>query len=281
MILIGVTGWGDHQSLYPEGTKSTEKLKLYSGFFPVVEVDSSFYAIQPLKNYQKWIKDTPDRFSFIIKAYQGMTGHSRGKIPFESTKEMFDLFKASIQPVIESGKMKAVLFQYPPWFECNKESVQMLRFTREMMEGIPVALEFRHQSWFMPEMREKTVEFMREERWIHTICDEPQAGQGSVPAVIEPTSSALTIIRMHGRNVHGWNNHGQENWREVRYLYRYNDKELAEWKQHVEKLSEQSKEIVILFNNNSGGDAADNARKFIDMLSLDYEGLSPRQLDLF
>ncbi|MCK6258354.1 DUF72 domain-containing protein [Fictibacillus sp. KIGAM418] len=280
MILIGVTGWGDHQSLYPEGTKSTEKLKLYSGFFPVVEVDSSFYAIQPLKNYQKWIKDTPDRFSFIIKAYQGMTGHSRGKIPFESTKEMFDLFKASIQPVIESGKMKAVLFQYPPWFECNKESVQMLRFTREMMEGIPVALEFRHQSWFMPEMREKTVEFMREERWIHTICDEPQAGQGSIPAVIEPTSE-LTIIRMHGRNVHGWNNHGQENWREVRYLYRYNDKELAEWKQHVEKLSEQSKEIVILFNNNSGGDAADNARKFIDMLSLDYEGLSPRQLDLF
>ncbi|MDN4072335.1 DUF72 domain-containing protein [Fictibacillus terranigra] len=281
MILIGVTGWGDHQSLYPEGTKSTEKLKLYSGFFPVVEVDSSFYAIQPLKNYQKWIKDTPDRFSFIIKAYQGMTGHSRGKIPFESTKEMFDLFKASIQPVREAGKMKAVLFQYPPWFECNKESVQMLRFTREMMEDIPVALEFRHQSWFLPEIRERTLEFMQDERWIHTICDEPQAGQGSVPSVIEPTSKDLTIIRLHGRNVHGWNNHGQENWREVRYLYRYNKEELTEWKRHVESLKERTKEIVVLFNNNSGGDAADNARQFIDMLGLNYEGLSPRQLDLF
>ena len=50
MILIGVTGWGDHDSLYSQGIHSRDKLKEYAGYFPTVEVDSSFYAIQPKRN---------------------------------------------------------------------------------------------------------------------------------------------------------------------------------------------------------------------------------------
>ncbi len=42
-----------------------------------------------------------------------------------------------------------------------------------------------------------------------------------------------------------------------------------------------SKDVYVIFNNNSGGDAADNAAQFIDMLHIEYEGLAPRQLDLF
>ncbi|MGC4378748.1 DUF72 domain-containing protein [Fictibacillus sp. Mic-4] len=281
MILIGVTGWGDHDILYPDGAPSSEKLQVYSGHFPVVEIDSSFYAIQPEKNYVKWAKDTPECFSFVVKAYQEMTGHSRGERKFKSIKEMFHSFKESIQPLIESNKLKMVLFQYPPWFECTKDSVTILRVTKELMGNLPVALEFRHQSWFSPEMKEKTLRFMTEEGWIHSVCDEPQAGSGSVPTVLQATNTNLTLVRMHGRNVYGWNNHGQPNWREVRYLYRYNKDELLEWKKNIEELAKQSREIVVLFNNNSGGDAAENAKQLIEYLGIEYKGLAPRQLDLF
>ena len=44
------------------------------------------------------------------------------------------------------------------------------------MEGLPCAIEFRNQTWFYPEMRDKTLQFLEQEKWIHTICDEPQAG---------------------------------------------------------------------------------------------------------
>jgi uncharacterized protein YecE (DUF72 family) len=281
MINIGLTGWRDHDTLDPSGTLSRNKLQLYSAHFPVVEVDASFYAIQPLKNYLKWVNDSPANFSFVIKAYQGMTGHLRGESPFQSREEMFDQFIESIQPVVYSGKLKAVLFQYPPWFECKKESVDMLKYTKDKMEDIPVALEFRNQTWFTPEMRDKTLNFMEKEGWIHSICDEPQAGRGSIPIVLHPTHPELTLVRFHGRNVYGWNQNGQANWREVRYLYRYNQEELLEWKENLTALLRSSKEICVLFNNNSGGDAADNAKEMIELLGIQYQGLSARQLDFF
>ena len=280
MIKIGVTGWGDHDSLYPDGTPSRDKLAVYSGHFPVVEVDSSFYAVQPVKNYEKWVAATPKDFSFVVKAYQGMTGHSRGKLPFDSVKQMFEAFIESIKPVIASGKLEMVLFQYPPWFDCKKENVQVLRFAKEMMGDIPVALEFRNQTWFSEELEEKTLRFIDEEGWIHTVCDEPQAGSGSIPIVMH-TTEEKTLIRMHGRNVYGWNNSGQPNWREVRYLYRYNKTELLEWKERIQTLASETKNLTILFNNNSGGDAADNAKEMIDLLDIQYDFLAPRQLDLF
>ncbi|MDR7072923.1 DUF72 domain-containing protein [Fictibacillus barbaricus] len=280
MIKIGVTGWGDHDSLYPDGTPAKDKLAVYSGHFPVVEVDSSFYAVQPLKNYEKWVSATPKDFSFVVKAYQGITGHSRGKIPFDSVKQMFEAFIQSIQPVIEAGKLEMVLFQYPPWFDCKKENVQILRFTKEMMGDIPAALEFRNQSWFTDDMTEKTLQFIDESGWFHTVCDEPQAGRRSIPIVMH-TSEEKTLIRMHGRNIYGWENRGQPNWREVRYLYRYNQAELLEWKEKIQQLASETKELTILFNNNSGGDAADNAKQMIEMLNIQYDFLAPRQLDLF
>jgi uncharacterized protein YecE (DUF72 family) len=281
MINIGVTGWGDHDLLYPGGTSPRDKLEVYSGHFPVVEVDSSFYAIQSIKNYNKWAEVTPSSFSFVVKAFQGMTGHERGKLPYESKKEMFDLFKASIQPLQDAKKLKAVLFQYPPWFDCKKENVEVLRYTKEWMGDTPVALEFRNQTWFSPTMCTNTLDFMQKEGWIHTICDEPQAGVGSVPTVLQSTRADLCIVRLHGRNVHGWTNTGHANWREVRYLYRYNKKELLEWKDNLLKLKKESKEICVLFNNNSGGDAATNAKEMIELLGIDYDGLAPRQLELF
>jgi uncharacterized protein YecE (DUF72 family) len=193
---------------------------------------------------------------------------------------MFEAFNQSIQPVIESGKLEMVLFQYPPWFDCKKENVQMLRFTKDMMGEIPVAIEFRNQSWFTDEMKEKTIQFIDEAGWIYTVCDEPQSGSGSIPIVIH-TSEEKTLVRMHGRNVYGWESRGQPNWREVRYLYRYNTAELMEWKDRILKLAANTKDLTILFNNNSGGDAADNAKQMIELLNIDYDFLAPRQLDLF
>jgi len=281
MIYIGLTGWGDHNSIYPAGIAARDKLQEYAAHFPVVEVDSSFYAIQPKQSVERWVKETPPSFQFVVKAYQGMTGHQRGEIPYQSKEEMFQAFLLSIEPFVEAKKLAMVLFQFPPWFDCKREHVDYLRWCRAQMGDVPVALEFRHQSWFAPRFYEKTLKFMIEEKWIHSICDEPQAGEGSVPTVLYPTNPEKTLVRLHGRNVHGWNKRNDQNWREVRYLYRYNEKELSEWQGNLRKLEQQTKDIYVLFNNNSGGDAADNAKQLIELLGIRYENLASRQLDLF
>jgi len=283
MIYIGVTGWRDHHSLYPPQMKSKDKLVEYSSHFPVVEVDASFYAVQPARNTSKWVNETPENFRFVVKAYQGMTGHQRNNFPFKSKAEMFQAFKDSLVPFLETKKLAMVLFQFPPWFDCRKENVTYLRYCKQMMGDIPIALEFRHQSWFSNTYRAGTLEFMKQEGWIHTIVDEPQAGDGSIPIVPVATHPEMTLIRMHGRNVHGWvrPKNADTNWREVRYLYKYNNQELLEWKERVLELAKTSQDIIILFINNSGGDAAVNAKEFQAMLGIEYEGLAPRQLGLF
>lgn len=281
MIYIGLTGWGDHDSLYHEKTSSKDKLSEYAAHFPIVEVDASFYAIQPQRNVQRWVDETPEGFQFIVKAYQGMTGHQRGKIPFESRQEMFAAFKHSVTPYLESNKLAMILFQFPPWFDCKKENVQYLRWCKRQMGALPCALEFRHQSWFLPSFREKTLQFMREEKWIHSICDEPQEGEGSIPTVLEATMGEKVLVRFHGRNIHGWNKRTTENWREVRYLYRYNKQELMEWAHSIRRLQQECEHVFAVFNNNSGGDAAHNGKQLLEIMNIEYENLAPRQLDLF
>ncbi|MFD2673465.1 DUF72 domain-containing protein [Marinicrinis sediminis] len=284
MIEIGLTGWGDHPSLYPTPELAKHKLKSYSAHFPIVELDSSFYAIPSARNVEKWVKETPERFGFIVKAYQGMTGHTRGKqiaAEQEPLSELLRTFREVLEPMRSAGKLKAVLFQYPPWFRCEKNNVQLLRYTKDQMADWPCALEFRNQSWFRGEMRQKTIDFMKSEQWMHSVCDEPQAGEGSIPIVPVTTYSPCTIVRFHGRNTFGWLDRKTTDWRAVRYLYRYSPAELAEWKERLVALEQTCEQLCVVFNNNSGGDAADNAKQLMEQLNIQYTGLHPRQLEWF
>lgn len=282
MIYVGLTGWGDHPDVYSPDSKKTEKLIDYSAHFPIVELDSSFYAVQPERNISKWINETPEGFQFIVKAYQGMTGHLRGENPFDSREEMFEAFRLSIRPMKEAGKLAMVLLQFPPWFDCQKDNVEGIKEIIGHLQEFDLAIEFRHQSWYAPELRDKTLEFLKENNLIHTVCDEPQAGDGSVPLVAAATRGDKALLRIHGRNVHGWTNPGGgQNWREVRYLYDYNEEELREISSAAKTLQKSSDTVYVIFNNNSGGHAAGDAKQFQSMNGLEFDGLAAKQLDLF
>ena len=280
-VQVGLCGWGDHD-IYPPGTRSHEKLAIYAGHFPVVELDSTFHAIAPPDRMERWAQETPPSFRFVVKAYRGLTGHGRlERAPVRTWMELVEEMKDSVEPLIKHGKLSMLLFQFPPWFDCTKKHVKYIRRVREAFRDYPVAIEFRHQSWFLPRFKSSTLRFLREEKLIHTICDEPQAGEGSVPPVVEVTHPQHALIRMHGRNLEGWNNTGQPNWRDVRYAYRYSDEELDEWKHIIEQLKHRTGQVTVLFNNNSQGDAAGNAKQMIGKLNLTFSGLAPRQLTFF
>lgn len=61
-------------------------------------------------------------------------------------------------------------------------------------------------------------------------------------------------MRLHGRNVAGWTKKDltDDEWRDVRYLYDYNDKELKSIAQSLQILDYKAKDVYCLFNNNSG-----------------------------
>lgn len=283
MIQIGLTGWGDHPDLAGTNSTARDKLVDYTAHFPVVELDATFYAIQPERNIQKWIKETPDQFQFIVKAYQGITGHAREELPFDTKEEMFQAFIQSMRPLQETGKLAMILVQFPPWFDCVKAHVDEIRYIRTQLKDFDIAIEFRHQSWYSLPFKDKTIAFLRELNLIHTVCDEPQAGEGSVPLVPIATRNDLVLFRLHGRNVYGWRNTSGDDktWRTVRYLYNYNEEELAEIENAILQLTAQTQKVFVIFNNNSGKHAAQNAKQIQRKLEIEYDHLAAQQMTFF
>ncbi|QDW85051.1 DUF72 domain-containing protein [Staphylococcus pasteuri] len=282
MINIGLTGWGDHDTLYEDLERKTDKLKTYASHFPIVELDASYYAIQPERNIQKWINETPKRFQFVVKIHQALTLHADFRDFAETRQELFDKFKEMLKPLQENEKLAMVLVQFPPWFDCSSQNIKYILYVKQQLKDFPICVEFRHQSWFNERFKEETLTFLTEHQIIHAVVDEPQVKDGSIPLVNRITSD-IAFVRYHGRNIHGWTKKDMtdQEWRDVRYLYNYNDQELYDLAQKVKILEQKAKKVYVVFNNNSGGHAAQNAKTYQDMLDIDYEGLAPQQLKLF
>lgn len=279
MIQIGLTGWSDHPMIL---TNPKNKLADYATHFPIVELDSSFYAIPSEDRIIQWIIQTPDAFQFIPKAYGPLTQHARRADESTPLKQLFQIFQQRFKPMLESGKICSFLFQFPPYFTCVKENVAYLRKIRALMGVVPIAVEFRHPSWFSPNMRDETLKFLKKYAFIHVVVDQPQTPHNSVPFVPEVTESKQAFLRLHGRNYEGWlGENDSKDWRKFRTLYNYSQKELHSLKDITLTLAQEAENVAVIFNNNSGGHAAPNAKEFQQLLGIDYEGLGPRQLDLF
>lgn len=282
MINIGLTGWGDHDTLYEDLARKSDKLKTYSSHFPIVELDASYYAIQPERNIKKWINETPERFQFVVKIHQALTLHADFRDFSETRQELFDAFKEMLAPLQESQKLAMVLVQFPPWFDCSSQNIKYILYVKQQLQDYRMCVEFRHQSWFNDQFKEETLSFLTEHQIIHAVVDEPQVKDASIPLVNRITSD-IAFVRYHGRNVHGWTKKDMtdQEWRDVRYLYNYNKTELLDLAQKVKILEQKAKKVYVVFNNNSGGHAAQNAKTYQNILGIDYEGLAPQQLKLF
>lgn len=282
MINIGLTGWGDHDSLYEDLERQSDKLQTYASHFPIVELDASYYAIQPERNIMKWIKETPDRFEFIVKIHQALTLHADYKDYAETKSELFEQFKQMLQPLIDNHKLAMVLVQFPPWFDCTAQNIKYILYVRQQLADIPICVEFRHQSWFNDQFKEQTLSFLTEHHIIHSVVDEPQVREGSIPLVNRITTETA-FVRYHGRNRQGWTKKDMtdQEWRDVRYLYNYNKEELTDLANKVRIIEQKAKKVYVVFNNNSGGHAAQNAKTYQDMIDIEYTGLAPQQLKLF
>ena len=146
--LIGAASWHDIASFYPSGCRSpADKLRFYASEFPLVEVDTSYYAIPRLSSVSAWAENTPANFTFDVKAFRLLTTHQtaprvlssdvRAALPADlagkrtiyykqlpaSVKELvWGEFAAMLEPLWVVGKLGVVLFQFPFWFMPGRDS---------------------------------------------------------------------------------------------------------------------------------------------------------------
>ena len=300
-IRVGISAWTEPTLVkpgvfYPAGaTSAEERLRYYASQFSLAEVDSTYYAIPARQMAELWVERTPADFVFDVKAHALMTDHptetkrlpkairdalpadqaARSRLyakdlPEDTLDEVWRLFRDALEPLRVSGKLGVVLFQYPPWFVPSHENANALVTARERLDGLTIAVEFRHRSWLSGRMASRTPEFLREHNIPMVVVDAPPGMKSSLPATPLVTSSDLAVIRLHGRREETW-----EERNEIvseRYRYLYDESELDEWVPPVMDVAAQVPETHVIFNNCYGNYAPTNAIEFSALLHAATEG---------
>ncbi len=306
-ILVGSCSWTDPTLIssgrfYPRGVSSAEaRLRYYAEQFPIVEVDSTYYAPPSARNSELWAARTPEGFVFNVKAYGLLTGHParverlpswlrealpaaalakknayRKDVGEEAVEKLWELHRHALAPLADAGKLGAVLFQFPPWFVSSDANAAYVRSLPLRLPGWTLAVEFRGGGWMDQQAAAGTLHLLEEAGLAYVSVDEPQGFRSSTPATVAATAP-LAIVRLHGRNAATWD--ATTKVASDRFKYLYSDDELHEWVPQVRELARQARAVHVLFNNNYEDWGMRNARRMAQLLDV-KTGPSQGALDL-
>ena len=250
-VLSGMAAWSDQTGLYPDDLPKREQLRYYSLRLPLVEVNSTFHAIQPPRNFAKWAEETPEEFVMNVKAYKALTGQGKDA----KGRDEIALFRAmsgSVRPLREAGKFGCWVFQFPPWFRPGPRSESRLISIREELAGDLVAVEVRHASWFEAGRRSETIDLLRRLGFVNVIVDEPSAElTGLTPTVAEVTNPALAYFRLMGRDDLGRLEGEEARKRHLaRENYRYTQADWEELSAVVDSVAGAARVAHVIWHNN-------------------------------
>jgi len=268
MIRFGPAGWTYPDSpgkVYPSGLpKKWDVLEFYARYFDTIEINASFYAPQPPRNYASWAKRVAvnDRFKFTAKLWQGFThkqanrrsGDQIARSPDrEWSPEDVEIVKEGLEELRHVGRLGAVLAQFPWSFKPSAESSELLARLAEDFRGWPLVVEVRHGAWAK---REHALELQKLRLGFANI-DQPTIGES-----LEPTAGAtsdIAYVRLHGRRADKWFDERAST--AERYDYLYSAKELEPWAERVKKIASIAgvKELYVISNNHFEGKGAANA----------------------
>ena len=242
-------------------------LEYYAGRFAAVEIDSTYYAVPKPQLFERMAARTSDQFRFTVKAPGSVTHIPADAQPLASE---IDAFRACLEPLAASGKLGAVLAQFPHSFRPSQDALERLDDLSGWWPGLPLVCEFRHRDW----QRSELLDRLRKADIGWCNVDEPQFGTLLRPGA--EVTSPVGYIRFHGRNYEKW--WRQERASHERYSYEYAESELEKWMPRIADVAAQADETYVFFNNHHLGKAAINALQMRAMLKpLSDEIVEPEQ----
>ena len=133
-------------AFYPDDIAAGDMLSFYASKLPAVEINNTFYRMPRRSVLATWRDSVPAGFRFSIKASRRITHQARLK----DCEEAVDYLAAGLETL--GDKLGCVLFQLPPYL--RKDDERLDDFLSIWPKAFPVAMEFRHASWFDDETTE-------------------------------------------------------------------------------------------------------------------------------
>jgi uncharacterized protein YecE (DUF72 family) len=251
-IRVGPAGWSydDWKGVvYPEGAGSKfDQLAYISSFFDTIEINSSFYRPPTSVMAKSWVRrvgHNPD-LKFTAKLFKRFT-HERGKATAEDERA----YRRGVDPIAASGRLGAVLVQFPWSFKNTDDGREYLAGLLDRFKDYPLVVELRHGSWNRAEVYESF-----EERGVG-FCniDQPLFARSIKPSA--RATSPVGYVRLHGRNYENW---FSENAKPAdRYDYLYSLEELRPWVANIREVANNAQETYVITNNHFRGKGIVNA----------------------
>ncbi len=244
-IHIGCSGFSyrDWRGVfYPSNIKQSEMLIYYSKFFDVVEINYTFYSMPHPYTFGEFLNRTK-KLKFSVKANRIFT-HDRNY-----SKDDVKKFLEGIEPLLESNRFIALLFQFPSEFDYREENLKYMERISLDFAGIDKVIEVRSRSFG----RWDFFRFVEELGFSLVNVDAPRL-KG---LLVGPWKRVgyMNYIRLHGRNEDKW--YGSEESFE-RYNYLYTEDELKDIKNRID-IIDKKVDTYIFFNNHYRAKAVYNA----------------------
>ncbi|MGH2687230.1 MAG: DUF72 domain-containing protein [Actinomycetota bacterium] len=201
---------------YPEGLSPKRWLTWYASVLPSVEINYTFRRVPSEDVVARWRDQTPPHFRFTLKAHQRITHYRR----LEGAGEYVDELVRAAAPLGE--RLGIILFQLPP--NLKYEADRLAGFLRELPSGPRYAMEFRHDSWYAPEV------------------DEALAAHGVARCGADTDAVALEAIPVTAGHVY------------LRFRREaYTDRSIASWRRRIRPLLAEGRDVFCYFKHEDGG----------------------------
>ncbi len=242
-VLVGLSGWNyahwRNGVFYPPRLPASRWLDHYAEHFDTVEVNATFYRLPRRDAVARWVEQTPEGFTFAVKASRYLTHVKR----LRDLGPGLELFHERIEPLLESPKLGPLLWQLPPTFK--RDDDRLAAALAQLPPGLKHTIEFRPPSWFVPE----TYALLREHRVALAIGDRPQVNGFQTHEL----TADWTYVRFHAGTRGRRGN--------------YSEAELREWAARLHEWS-RTHEIYAYFNNDWEGFAPRNAARLKRLVSI-------------
>ena len=253
-----------------------------------MEVNSTFYGQPRAAVCRTWAERTPAGFEFAVKLYQKFTHpkmfrqRAAAALPADARTDRdlvdtlarpndadLDEFRRGIDPLARSGKLGALLAQFPPSFKDDPISQDYLAHLLRALGDYSVAVELRHGSW--SDNLGGTLGLLNgfHAAWVQ--IDEPKF-RFSIRQNYLPNVQGFYYMRLHGRNATAWWSHEKS---EDRYNYLYSGEELREFAETATAAKALVKKVRLYTNNHFSAKSVANATMIKQQLGEPIEGEYP------
>jgi uncharacterized protein YecE (DUF72 family) len=249
-VWIGTSGYSYPDwvgSLYPPGTSQARMLSAYGQIFPLVELNFTYYRVPTPEMLARQVEKAPAGFQFLVKV--------PGTVSHQEKVDDIGQFRQAVSVMQASNSLLGVLCQMPQAAHQTKKRWRWLDFLFEQFADMPLAVEFRHRSWFEEAVQERLARAQVQ----LVAVDVPDLPDLYPRGFVQTGPRAY--IRFHSRKAENWYSSDRD-----RYDYDYSDAEMLEWAEALMRVENKTQQAFVLFNNCHHAQAAANAKRFKELL---------------